>query len=515
MTMWAAPSPLPSTVRQTDSSGGAAAAAEALSTRRVLAISTRLAKQVGDPAALVLLSQLLYWSRRGRDVQARDGWIFKTAAEWSTETGLSWKVQKRARQLLVSRGLIEERLQTMPARLEYRLCLPQLLSALGLDSAATGAAVSSPWAWMADSSDLGAGRLAQGLGRQFLLPSVVLQRLPLPCALLVARLLPSALAMSLGPQAGVIANWHQEGRYLRLHRQEWLGQTGLSRCQWQGARQHLLKLGLLQERQHNFPRRVDLALNLPALRALLKQPLPCRPEREKQAHGSVDSTKPTCSHRPIQPASLARSSLYPQVLQVLLPTTTAHVARELENTAPKPLRSSTWTQYHGPWPVPTLWRGWLQSVQHQDRLEEAPPEACALVWPPCLADSDQAAALAHLGGLGHAQAQQVLDEMAWQAQAKPIRSPVALLRTLVARAERGAFVPDGAHRVQAQRDSGPRWQRVLQSASPQAAVSPEAAMVESPPERSAPEALSPAAQQAKAALRDMAQRFRQQQRSAG
>ena len=506
MTMSAALHPSPTAVRQTDSAGQPKAAAWSQASGRVIAISTRLAQVVADPAALVFLSQLIYWSRRGRDVQAREGWIFKTAAEWAQETGLSWKVQKRARQVLLAKGLVEERLQSMPARLEFRLSLPGLMQTLGLDQAEVGSAGAPAWSWIADGGERVAGGLAGELGRQFLLPTVMLARLPLPCALLASRLLPASLAMSLGPRVGVIANWHQQARYLRLHRQEWLGQTGLSRCQWQSARQHLLKLGLLQERQHNFPRRVDLALNLPALRGFLKQPVPCGQDREKQACEIVDSTEAAHSNRPIQPASLARSRLYPQVLQVLLPTTTEAAAEaqppHLRPPGPNSLPALRWSQHSGQWPVPTQWRVWLEA---KDSLEERPAEAGSLVWPPCFADGDQAVAMAHLGALGAATAQQILDEMAWQAQAKPIRSPLALLRTLAARAQRGEFVPDGAHRVRAQRDSGPRLQRVLRFGSEPPAESPKAARVTEP--------LSPEAQQAKAALRDMAQRFKR--RSAG
>jgi hypothetical protein len=44
--------------------------------------------------------------------------------------------------------------------------------------------------------------------------------------------------------------------------------------------------------------------------------------------------------------------------------------------------------------------------------------------------------------------QQLLDEIDWQSTAgKPVRSPVALVRTLARKALAGEFVPDGAHRV--------------------------------------------------------------------
>ncbi|KPF47841.1 hypothetical protein IP87_00220 [beta proteobacterium AAP121] len=97
---------------------------------RAIAVSTRVMSLVRDTAAGVLLCQLIYWTRRGVDVQERDGWIYKTAYEWQQETGLSWKVQRRARTHLLELDVLEERKQLMPARLEFRLKLSTLVPML-------------------------------------------------------------------------------------------------------------------------------------------------------------------------------------------------------------------------------------------------------------------------------------------------------------------------------------------------------------------------------------------------
>jgi hypothetical protein len=91
-----------------------------------IAISARVMAVVGDVAAGVLLSQLIYGTRRGSTALQRDGWIFKSTKDWQRETGMTWKVQRRARAHLLELGLIEERLQTMPARLEFRLQVNRL-----------------------------------------------------------------------------------------------------------------------------------------------------------------------------------------------------------------------------------------------------------------------------------------------------------------------------------------------------------------------------------------------------
>jgi hypothetical protein len=62
---------------------------------RSIAVSLNVMALVDDAAAGILLSQLIYWTRRGVDVLDRDGWVHKTATEWEHETGMSWKVQRR------------------------------------------------------------------------------------------------------------------------------------------------------------------------------------------------------------------------------------------------------------------------------------------------------------------------------------------------------------------------------------------------------------------------------------
>ena len=73
-----------------------------------------LRRITGGARATILLCQLSYWDGRGI---YEDGWIYKTAAELSEETGLSYDEQVTARKQLVERGLIEE----YYARLEHRM----------------------------------------------------------------------------------------------------------------------------------------------------------------------------------------------------------------------------------------------------------------------------------------------------------------------------------------------------------------------------------------------------------
>jgi hypothetical protein len=81
----------------------------------------------GGVTSGVLLSQLFYWHDKTRDP---DGWIFKTQDQWQEETGLTRREQETARRKLRERGLIDEKLAGIPARLHYRLNVDRLIALL-------------------------------------------------------------------------------------------------------------------------------------------------------------------------------------------------------------------------------------------------------------------------------------------------------------------------------------------------------------------------------------------------
>jgi len=87
----------------------------------------------GSVIAGVMLSQIYYW--QDRCPADRDGWWWKTAKEWTEETGLTRREQQRARKILVKLGIIEEVSKGAPCRLWFRLNLERLL--LEVQSAVT------------------------------------------------------------------------------------------------------------------------------------------------------------------------------------------------------------------------------------------------------------------------------------------------------------------------------------------------------------------------------------------
>ena len=421
-----------------------------------ISVSSRLAEIVADPSALVLLSQLIYWSRRGAVVVERDGWIHKTAEQWSQETGMSWKVQLRARRILLANGLIEERLCQMPARLEFRLRLAVLLPKLAEMS---GLPCPDPdWVWVADRQQSLLGDL---LGRSYLFNAALTTHMPVAAAMLASRLI-TATGQRLDSPSLQPASLH----WVQLHRADWLRETGLSKDQWQTARRHLRELGLLRERQRNYPRRVDLAINLQAVRVLVATSTasvdvsPSVPDDAKDwakqvggiGHRPIQPTaspNPAPTDRPIPPTFIAQSDYY--LVQ--------------GNQLQLPLQSG--------WASP-IWGGGLFSFQRREAaVAPADIQGVDLIWPGCFEPGDREVARRHLNGLDQGVQQALLDEIDWQRAAKPVRSPVALLRSLCVKAREGTFIADGAHRIAGARRK--RLERERQALAAQTAVRPEQA----------------------------------------
>src|ERR671919_272779 len=70
---------------------------------RVVAYSPDLARMVGGATTGLFLSQLLFLSDKGHNPE---GWVYKSEAEMSKETGLTKREQQTARRKLLSLGVI-------------------------------------------------------------------------------------------------------------------------------------------------------------------------------------------------------------------------------------------------------------------------------------------------------------------------------------------------------------------------------------------------------------------------
>lgn len=95
-----------------------------LLTDKPVAYHPFLARVAGGVTAGLFLSQLFYWSDRGKDPE---GWIYKKQTEFEEETALTRREQETARKRLLQQGLIEEKLKGVPPVLHYRICWDQLI----------------------------------------------------------------------------------------------------------------------------------------------------------------------------------------------------------------------------------------------------------------------------------------------------------------------------------------------------------------------------------------------------
>lgn len=89
-----------------------------LAEERPVAYYPKLVKVTGSVNAAIFLSQLGYWTPKAADP---DGWVYKTQAEWESETGLTRWEQETARRQLRERDILSETKRGMPARLFFRI----------------------------------------------------------------------------------------------------------------------------------------------------------------------------------------------------------------------------------------------------------------------------------------------------------------------------------------------------------------------------------------------------------
>lgn len=86
---------------------------------RAVAYYPRLSKFFGSVNASIFFSQLHYWQSRS----SSDLGVFKTAEEWTEETGLSYREQATARKALVDGGFLVETHKRLQHRVYYSLNL--------------------------------------------------------------------------------------------------------------------------------------------------------------------------------------------------------------------------------------------------------------------------------------------------------------------------------------------------------------------------------------------------------
>jgi len=224
----------------------------ALASDRPIGYSANLARVAGDAKAGLLLSQLMYWTRVGVDVESQDGWISKSREQWTLETGLSRCEQESARIALLGAGLIEEARVGMPARLAFRVCLPTVSTALArlLNS--------EPVQWSLFDVRSNANQVRALLGRNMAFYRVYTEITgSISQAIFMARAMHAQRALT---GSGAHSDW------FTFSPAGWSGETGLTAAQLRNSKQKLCQSSHLEQAMVQYPkRRTVLRLRLTEL----------------------------------------------------------------------------------------------------------------------------------------------------------------------------------------------------------------------------------------------------------
>ena len=242
----------------------------ALAGERPIAYSVNLARITGDVKATLFLSQLIYWTRVGVNVEHHGGWIFKSREQWTGETGLSRYEQESARVKLLKQGLIEEARVGSPARKCYRV-VPQMLG-----TALARLLRSEPVQWTLFDIRSNAEQFKALLGRHLAFYRVFTEITPtvasavfLTKAISVHR---NVLSAQLEREARATAKpSDQSADWFSLSPSQWKDETGLTSAQQRECKQKLCQLTYISEAIQTYPKkRTYIQLNLSTVSAALK-----------------------------------------------------------------------------------------------------------------------------------------------------------------------------------------------------------------------------------------------------
>jgi hypothetical protein len=418
---------------------------------RHIAFHRRLVDLTDSVKAALLLSQSIYWTRHGRDVEANGGWFHKTAEQWTLETGLSVKEQQTAREQLRALSLLQDQRVGLPARLHYRLNLDELGTRLQAHLMSFGGGLTTtPIDW--DDRLV----LAELLG-----PAVAFHRTLAALAGGVhgGLLLSRALHLMRLQSRRRLALW-VEGSEAR-----WQQDLGLTRRTQEAARRDLLGLGLWEERLDGMPPVVWARVRLESLHARLF---------DAGERSSAESGFPTSRLAPKGESRMWES------LDPVLPKPPTLIDRKrrhcfAESAAPYK-ENTTGVSLQPPGAMPVTSPAVDRAAQKQDLSQGG--VGVSLVFAEQLLPAEREVALRLLTD-SPIPPQLLLDELAGRMQAGAVRSPLAYLRGLVQRAHTGTFVPELAVRVAAERQ---RLSQVEDSGRRKARQAMERSALQSSPE---------------------------------
>lgn len=376
---------------------------------RHIAFHRRLVDLTASVKAALLLSQIIYWTRHGKDIAAAEGWFFKTAAQWQLETGLSLKEQFSARMVLRKLAVLDERRHGLPAKLHFRLVAGKLAGLLSarIESASGGL----------DWSDGAA--VAELLG-----PALAFHRTLAG----IAGGVNAGLLLSRALHITRVQSKMRPDGWIGRSMMQWMRELGLTRREQEVARRELTKIGVWEECVRGIPPRVFVRVKMRCLMTLLlaqasgKRARPTRLWEEQGGDVSFQNLVQNGETR-------GRESL-------LLESTEVPDQQRQKRHYGLSESAGTYVQ-----------RSTGNSVQPQSHDNSTAAGAldgrsADLIFPAQLLPEERVAATALVKGCGDV-AQQLLDELAARLNANSVRtSPIAYLRGMVERARTGQFNPE-------------------------------------------------------------------------
>ncbi|MEC5406561.1 hypothetical protein VOM14_13475 [Paraburkholderia sp. MPAMCS5] len=449
---------------------------------RPIAFGTRLARVTGHPKQALLLSQLVYWTRRGRDVDVNGGWVHKTREHWMLETGLSREEQENARRCLRAMNLLTEWRGGQPARMHYRLEVEAISNAVRSTCPMVAQLPSSIESMRGDPF----------AGDTMLGPAVAYRRIFVDLVGNVnAALLLSRMVQLQRREADRQCTW------FTLTAGEWQRTLGLNRRQLENARARLVRQGLIRELTRQCTgRRVFTQLNAGELKHQLERLVSRGDMLDRLATRKrllAQSLRDECARAPAAPLpAVTPGNGWPSGIAVHAPK---FYARTTER--PKPPTGSLRLSVDAPM-VHLRWAGlihyrWRETCVADARvygtityrttttggpaiLPGERPKAVvvgidcpfsqlpakgqvgALVWPAMVVENDRALISSHLARIPAADRQTLLDEMAAGHRHQPVQLPVAYIAGLVRRYLAGDFVATKAHLERAARKRAPQYE---------------------------------------------------------
>jgi len=382
---------------------------------RRIAFYRRLVDLTDSVKTALLLSQSIYWTRRGRDIAQTGGWFHKSTEQWTWETGLSPKEQRLARDTLKNLALVDERRMGIPPRVHFRLQMDHLGNCLSDRNVASAGSINWQDAVM----------VAKVLG-----PSVAYHR--------------TLADIGGGVHAGLMLSRALYRTRLQVTRRHdawitntaarWSEEIGLSRREQETARRDLVRIGVWEEALRGMPPRLVARTRLDCLLSLLNDGAPA------VAKDACCTAAPVCGDATSRFAQKGENSMWQPHIQIL-PFPPSQI---------------------GPFRHPSIYtKSTSELVQPQQARCEAHTAStladgleCGggdLIFPQEMLLQEREAARQLLQGSGDL-AQALLDELAGRLHANGVRSsPVAYLRGLIARAKAGTFLPELGLRIASER----------------------------------------------------------------